>query len=254
MSDPVPTTPRGWRPSRRTGLVAGGAAVLALAVAVAVGLGAGDRDDPDAGTPAGATPSATTGPRTPSAPAPSAGSDATPGPDDTGTPTAEPTTGPAPGADAPGPAPDDAPAPTAVPELPPVPLTDGSSGTAEFGTEVAARLAGVARVDGQGQGLGEDSGPALAVTVQMDNGTAEPLDLSFVAVTLLDDAGNPGQVLLGDPRSAPFTGPLAPGGTAEATYVLRLPDPGTTGVTVTVSYGAEAPTAVFTGPVPAAAG
>ena len=77
-------------------------------------------------------------------------------------------------------------------------------------------------------------------------------DLSVVVVNLADAAGNPGQMLLGDPRSAPFTGGLEPGASRTATYVLRLPADDTTDVTVTLSYGAEAPTAVFSGPVPAA--
>ena len=229
--------------SRRTGIVGGAVALAAVVVALVLTGALGSDGDPD--PTAAPTPSASSSPTPTAAPSP----DPTPTPS-APAPTPTPTDPADPGAaagDGTGQAPVDVvEPPQVVPELPPVPL----SGEADFGTEVAARLTAVARVDGEGQGLGEDSGPALAVTVEMTNGTAAAVDLSFVVVNLADAAGNPGQMLLGDPRSAPFTGALEPGASRTATYVLRLPADDTTDVTVTLSYGAEAPTAVFSGPVP----
>ncbi len=233
-----------WPPTRRTGIVGGAAALAAVALTLALTGAFGSDDDAD---PAAApTPSTSASPTPTESPAP--------GPSPTATPTAPapeppaPSDPAAPADEGSGQAPVDVVVPPAeVPVLPPVPLSE----EADFGTQVAARLTAVARVDGEGQGLGEDSGPALAVTVEMTNGTAAAVDLSVVVVNLTDAAGNPGQMLLGDPRSAPFTGPLAAGASATATYVLRLPADDTTDVSVTLSYGAEAPTAVFSGPVPA---
>ncbi len=137
-------------------------------------------------------------------------------------------------------------APREVPVLPSVPLSE----PADFGNRVTARLASVARVDGEGQGPGERSGPAVLVRVELRNDTPDPLTVDYVVVDLTDGAGTPGSALFGDPRSAPFSGSLEPGASRVGDYVLRLPDGATDPVTVTVSYGAEAPTAVFTGPVP----
>lgn len=134
-----------------------------------------------------------------------------------------------------------------VVELPPVDITE----EAEFGGDVSARIDEVARVDGEGQGVGERSGPALELTVEIINDSAEVVDLDYVVVNLYGPDGTPGPALLGDPRSAPFSGTLDPGATASAVYVHRLPDPDATTARVTVSYGAGAPTVVFAGEVPA---
>lgn len=132
-------------------------------------------------------------------------------------------------------------------ELDPVELDE----TAEFGTSVSARVVSTERVDGQGQGVGERSGPALAIGVELTNASGSPVSLDYVVVNLYDAAGAPGPTLSGDPRSKPFSGTLANGATAGGVYVIRLPDPDATSVRVTVSYGAEAPTVVFEGDVAA---
>jgi len=130
--------------------------------------------------------------------------------------------------------------------LPPVGLAE----RADFGNKVSARLTRSVRIEGKGQGIGERSGPSLLVTVEITNSSAATIDLDYIVVNLYggpDDA--PGQLLLGDPHSAPMSGKLAPKASRSGTYVLRLPDPTPDEVTVTVNYGAETPTAVFTGKV-----
>ena len=244
---PAPPTPGTRRPTRTTAAAVGaGVALVALVVALVLGT----RGPDDAGTtpdPAAAPTSTarSTAPAEPTDPAPTAASPDASAPAD---PSSAPPAAVGPPATA---APDDGavaapPEPEALPSLAPVPLEE----EADFGTEVVAQLTDIVRVDGEGSGPGEGRGPALAVTIQMTNGTGSPIDLDFVVVDIMDAAGDVGQVLFGDARAAPFRGPLPPGGTSTGTYVLLLPDPATTGVTVTLSYGAEAPTAVFSGPVP----
>ena len=131
-------------------------------------------------------------------------------------------------------------------QLPPVAL----DATADFGNAVTASLTQVDRVDGQGQGLGERDGPALAVSVEMTNDSAETVDLDYVVVNLYAPDGAPGSTLSGDPRSQPFSGLLAPGESRTAVYVIRIPATAAGSATVTVSYGAAVPTVVFTGEVP----
>lgn len=134
-----------------------------------------------------------------------------------------------------------------VVELPAVDIAE----EAEFGGDVSARIAEVARVDGEGRGVGERSGPALELTVEIINDSAEVVDLDYVVVNLYGPDGAPGPALMGDPRSAPFSGTVDPGKSATAVYVHRLPDPDAATARVTVSYGAGAPTVVFAGEVPA---
>lgn len=134
-----------------------------------------------------------------------------------------------------------------VVELPAVGLDQG----ADLGNQVTARLTGAVRVAGVGKGVGELSGPAVLVTVEFANASSGGVDLDYVVVNLYGPDGAPGSALLGDGRSKPFSGLLAPGESRSGVYVLRLPDPVAAPVTVTVSYGAETPTAVFTGDVAA---
>ena len=125
----------------------------------------------------------------------------------------------------------------------------GLAEPASFGNKVSARLTTSVRVEGKGQGVGERSGPSLLVTVEITNSSAAQIDLDYIVVNLYGSHGAPGQLLLGDGRSAPMSGKLASKTSRTGTYVLRLPDPTPDTVTVTVNYGAQAPTAVFTGKV-----
>lgn len=132
-------------------------------------------------------------------------------------------------------------------QLPPVGLDD----VAEFGNEVSARIVSAQRVEGVGQGPGERSGPALRVAFEITNGSSEAISLDYVVVNLYGADGAPGSLLASDPSSEPVSGALEPGASASGTVVLRLPDPTASTATVTISYGAEAPTVVFSGEVAA---
>lgn len=238
MSTSPPTADRATRPRpRRRLLVVAGAVVAVLGIAATVWVLQGR----DGGTVSAAPPAAT--------------EDAAPEvlgppvtvPTDPGAPDEDPgTTSP----DEPAPDPSDPALGSGgvdVVELPPVDIAE----EAEFGGDVSARIAEVTRVDGEARGVGERAGPALELTVEIINDSAEVVDLDYVVVNLFGPDGAPGPALLGDPRSAPFSGTLDPGATASAVYVNRLPDPDATSARVTVSYGAGAPTVVFAGEVPA---
>lgn len=141
-----------------------------------------------------------------------------------------------------------APTPVDVVELPPVGLDE----VAEFGTGVRARVVSAERVDGQARGPGERSGPALAITVELVNETSAAVSLDHVVVNLADaESGRPGSWITGDPRTAHFSGDLLAAESRVGVYVIRLPDPDVDEVRVDVSYGAQAPTVVFSGEVSA---
>jgi hypothetical protein len=91
---------------------------------------------------------------------------------------------------------------------------------------------------------------AVEVTIANDGSEAVPLD--EVSVTMIAGSqGLPGPAVVGDPRSDPLTGSLAPRRASTGTYVFHWP-PAAQGdrLTVLVSYRGGAPAAAFTGSAP----
>ncbi len=193
----------------------GGAALAVLAVGVVVAVSAsGDDDEPAAR--ATTTPSATavtTAAATPSAtPAPA-------GPAPTVPPTSSAEPRPAPTASG---------GPAVVVPVPPIgdrtPTVAPPEGVAEVGgVGVAVQ---VESVTSQGNGPGEVSGPAYALTVVLTNSSDEAYDPATLQVSLYAGAdGVPLATVDSDPRAATPSAPLAPGKRATATYVFVAPDP-----------------------------
>jgi len=139
-----------------------------------------------------------------------------------------------------------------VPEVPvttapAVALTD----TADFGGQVSARISQVSAVQATATLPGEISGPAVAVTVQITNGSGQAIGLDAVTVTMADAGGNPATAISVNPAdpSGPLQGALSAGASASGTYVFTVPADQRNPVTVTVNYSSGAPTVVFTGQV-----
>ncbi len=216
---------------RRRLLVLGAAAVLVALVALAALLtGGGDDDGAAAATPGAASSSS--------------GSGSTPA-------TAEPTASTAPDENVPPPPP--TPTPTGPtedvdeppPSLPEVPL----EAPAEVGNGIVATIASVEEIDGTAVGPGNVAGPALRITVRIENGTAEPVSLDGVAVNLSSGPERTPASPLDDPSRAPFSGTVEPGGAGEGVYVFSVPTDVRDQVTVEVGYQAGAPLLLFTGAV-----
>jgi hypothetical protein len=136
-----------------------------------------------------------------------------------------------------------------VPEVPvttapAVALTD----TADFGGQVSARISQVSAIQASATLPGEIAGPAVAVTVEITNGSSAAIGLDTVTVTLADAGGTPATTISSDP-AAPLQGALEPGAAKSGTYVFTVPADQRNPVTVTVNYSTGAPTLVFTGQV-----
>lgn len=131
-----------------------------------------------------------------------------------------------------------------VTTAPAVALTD----TADFGGRVTARISQVSAIQANATLPGEVAGPAVAVTVEVANGSAAAIGLDTVTVTAQDAAGNPATSISADPAAA-LTGSLDPGATASGTYVFTVPTDQRNPITVTVNYSTGAPTLVFSGAV-----
>ncbi|UZN04314.1 hypothetical protein [Cellulomonas sp. S1-8] len=129
-------------------------------------------------------------------------------------------------------------------ELPPVTL----DAPADYGNGTTARVVGLAAVQAEAHGVGEVSGPAVAVTVELTAGS-EQVDLGDVVVNLYGPSAAAAPVVAGDPHHEPFAGVLRAGSSARATYVLRPAEPDAV-ARITVAYSGAVPAATFEGPLP----
>jgi hypothetical protein len=125
----------------------------------------------------------------------------------------------------------------------PVPI----DATADFGNGVTARLAGVEGVEAEAHLPGEFSGPAVALTIEVVNGSDDTISLATVTADLTFDGRSAYPVV--DPERSPFSGELAPGDTAAGSYVFTLDPAERDDVALRLAYSTEAPTVIFAGSV-----
>ncbi|WP_169923673.1 hypothetical protein [Propionicimonas paludicola] len=111
---------------------------------------------------------------------------------------------------------------------------------------VAVSLTKLVRLQVEGKGPGEISGPAVAVTVRIRNQATSPLDLDHVIVNLLDATGQLATPMTADP-AAPFHGQLAAGADQSAVYVFSVTKDALRPVQISVTYNVEEPTVLFKG-------
>lgn len=133
------------------------------------------------------------------------------------------------------------PVPTAdVVTLPAAPLDEA----AEVAPGLQVRLAGLRSVQVTGRGPGQVSGPAVEVTVEVDNTSGDTLAVDGLSVSLAYAGTEAGPV---DGRPAdPVSGPVPAGQTVTGTYVFVVPTDQRDEVTVRVVVPSQ-PVAVFTG-------
>lgn len=115
-----------------------------------------------------------------------------------------------------------------------------------MGGHVLVSITAVKHINAKGRGLGEISGPALAVTFRMLNRSSRTLSLNSVTANLTDDAGDPAVVMAGPPAQ-PFRGNLAAGKARSAVYVFAVAKDHRTPVTISFSYTTQAPVVLFRG-------
>ncbi len=206
-------------------LVAGVALLAAIGVAIAIGVGGSGSADPTAGTGT-ASPART---------------DAVPSPGPSASGSAPSSTAPE------SPAPDGEPetGPDGRQTLPPADLDDAVA--VEGGPRVS--VSSIEDVDGEAVVPGEVSGPAVRITVDVENDTDEAIDLTTAVVTLY--AGDSG--LQANPVSKPagkaFPSAVAPGRTAEGAFVFELPEDQRSGVRVEVDLSVSDPLIAFEGDI-----
>jgi hypothetical protein len=124
----------------------------------------------------------------------------------------------------------------------------GIDDTADFGNGVSARLTAVEAVEAEGNLPGEFSGPAVALTIEVTNGSRQSIDLGAVTADLTFRDGVSAYPVR-DPERRPFSGELAPGDVATGSYVFTLDPAERADVALRLSYTTEAPTVIFAGSV-----
>jgi hypothetical protein len=154
---------------------------------------------------------------------------------------------------------------TSVPPPPPTPTPTGPTAVvtalpaalpevaldapAAVGNGIVATLPSIEAIDGSAVGPGNIAGPALRVTVRIENGTGAAVSLDGVAVNMSYGADRTPASPLDDASRRPFTGMVEPGESADGVYVFSVPTDARDSVTIEVGYQAGAPLLLFTGPV-----
>lgn len=118
--------------------------------------------------------------------------------------------------------------------------------TAEVAAGLKVRVAKVEAIEAKAQGAGEVSGPALAITVEVENIGTEPFDSSLMSVNLEDSKGLPGPGMSGPP-AAWLSGVVPAGGKASGVYVFTVAKANRKPIHVSVSANPGLSTAVFSG-------
>jgi hypothetical protein len=122
---------------------------------------------------------------------------------------------------------------------------------ADFGDGVTARVTRVRAVDAKASGAGEISGPAVAFTIRLENGTAKRLRLDTVNVTMVyGEADTPAIPVVGDRRARPLSGVLKPDDARSGVYIFTVPEDMREDVTLTVSHASLSPIVAFRGSAP----
>lgn len=119
-------------------------------------------------------------------------------------------------------------------------------GRGEAADDVSVTLTKVAAITAKAVGPGEVSGPALALTVAVDNGTSQPVDLGSVVVNVTASDDTPAAQMTGKPARS-FAGAVEAGKTTSAVYVFALGRKKRSPVTVEVSISPTDPVVVFRG-------
>ncbi|UOX99770.1 hypothetical protein [Blastococcus sp. PRF04-17] len=136
-----------------------------------------------------------------------------------------------------------------VDELPPALPEVALDAPAAVGNGVVATLPSIESIQGTAVGPGNVAGPALRITVRIENGTDEPIWLDGVAVNTYYGEDRSPASPLDDPSRRPFGGRLESGASGEGVYVFSVPTDVRDLVTIEVGYQAGAPLLLFTGAV-----
>jgi hypothetical protein len=138
-----------------------------------------------------------------------------------------------------------APSAAPVPTLPAQPFTKPTVTTGAF----TATVTGWRTITTPAGAPGEIAGPGVALDIAVTNTGSAPLDLSNVVADLRTGADEAPLLRADREPTVPFSGTLAPGQSARATYAFNAAADQRSNVTLYLSLNAGAPTVVLRGDV-----
>lgn len=124
-----------------------------------------------------------------------------------------------------------------------------TSGTVSYSDGVTVRIDGVSFGKETAQGPGSFPDREYArLTITISNGSSDAIDLSTAVLTLLGaDGASAVRVYAAEAETTDFSGALAAGGSATASYAYALPADARDAVTVVVDFDGHHSSAVFRG-------
>ncbi|MBC9227705.1 hypothetical protein GL325_15355 [Aeromicrobium sp. 636] len=131
------------------------------------------------------------------------------------------------------------------PELEPVALNE----VVRASGDVQVQITKIESVQGKAKVAGEISGPAVRVTVEIENGSDGDLDLGYVSVNAYTGSDRVPAAPIMQPGGRPMVGTLKAGGRADGVYLFSVGTKARPLMTVGVDYVAGQPTAIFRGRV-----
>ena len=141
------------------------------------------------------------------------------------------------------------PPPVAPPPVPGPTVTSEIDEPADFGTGIIAAVDEITAVEVEGRMPGERSGPGVMVSVRVENQSSASITLDFTTVDLIGLDGTSATPVEMD-ESIRLEGELEPGASAVGRYHYFIPVEQRASATITISYAAGVPTALFTGALP----
>jgi hypothetical protein len=117
----------------------------------------------------------------------------------------------------------------------------------DLGNGVTVRLSDIQQVDGEARGPGEVAGPALRVSIEVQNSTNNEVSMELALANLYYGRNRTPASPLSGPGLRTFPPMIAAGKAASARYVFGVPKQGRNPLAVEFSYTVEAPTVIFEG-------
>jgi hypothetical protein len=114
---------------------------------------------------------------------------------------------------------------------------------------VVVSVSKIEDVAGKASLPGEVAGPSLRFTVVITNSSSSTISLQNVVVNVYDGADQSPAIELSAPGAKAFPQHVSSGSSGSGVYVYNVPKADRNKVTLTLDYGVNSPTAVFTGAV-----
>jgi hypothetical protein len=119
----------------------------------------------------------------------------------------------------------------------------------ELGNGVTIKVSKIESVKGVARGPGEVAGPALRISIHVDNESRKTIPMNLALVNVYYGKGRLPASPLSAPGAAPLSNPIPPSKSDTGKYVFGVPKDQRSNLQVEFSYTTEAPTVLFSGSV-----